>query len=482
VSDAWETVIGLEVHIELRTRTKMFCACPVTFGAPPNAAVCPVCLGLPGALPRANQEAVRYGVRLGLALGARVRTVSKFDRKNYFYPDLPKGYQISQYDAPLVEDGVVEVPTEDGGVRPVRVVRAHLEEDAGKLTHVDGRALVDFNRAGVPLVEVVSAPDLRSPAEARAYVEELRAIAEALGISDVRMEEGSLRVDANISLRPAGSSALGSRVEVKNLNSLRSLERALAYEAQRQAAVLAAGEKVRGETRGWDEDRGRTYPMREKEAEDDYRYFPEPDLPPLRLAPSLLEEEAAQLPELPKARRARYRDLGLRWEDAVLLASRLGSARFFDACVQAGATPREAAVWILGEGARIENQGGPALHEGKLTPQELVTLLARVAQGRITRTNAKVLFEELVREGGTVDDRMAREGLGVVEDPQALARAVEEVLAQQAKAVADVRAGKAKAMGALVGGVMRLTGGRVPAQRVQEEIQRRLKEMAASEP
>ncbi|MCL6595762.1 MAG: Asp-tRNA(Asn)/Glu-tRNA(Gln) amidotransferase subunit GatB [Firmicutes bacterium] len=473
-ASAYELVIGLEVHIELRTRTKMFCACPVTFGAPPNTAVCPVCLGLPGALPRPNAEAVRYGIRLGLALGATIRLRGTFARKNYFYPDLPKGYQISQYDQPLVEGGAIDVPTADGGVRRVRVVRAHLEEDAGKLLHGEGEARVDLNRAGVPLVEVVSAPDLRTPQEARAYVAELRAIAEALGISDVRMEEGSLRVDANVSVRRRGEEAYGTRVEVKNLNSLRSLERALAHEGERQAALLEAGEAVAGETRGWDEVRGVTYALRRKEGEDDYRYFPDPDLPPLVLAPDAVERERAALPELPAERRRRYAQVGLRAEDAALLASRLGAARYFDAAVAAGGRPREVAAWVLGEGARIENEGGPALEAGGLPPHQLVRLLERLERGDIARTAAKALFERLVREGGDVDERIAAEGLAAVDDPAALAAAVERVLDANPRAVADVLGGKEKAIGALVGGVMRALGGRARAAAVEAEIRRQL--------
>ena len=480
-TDRFETVIGLEVHIELSTCTKMFCGCPVTFGAEPNTMICPVCLGLPGALPVINEEAVRYAVRLGLALGADVRTFSKFDRKNYFYPDLPKGYQISQYEKPIVENGTLEIVSKDGRVRTVRIVRAHLEEDAGKLLHQEGEAYVDFNRAGVPLIEVVSAPDLRSPQEARAYVAELRAIAEALGISDVRMEEGSLRVDGNISIRPLGREDFGPRVEVKNVNSLRSLERALTYEAIRQREAYAEGQPLEGETRGWDEVRGRTYPMRSKEAENDYRYFPEPDLRPVQLAASIIEEERGRLPELPSDRRRRYEGLGLRVEEAQLLASRVGPAAYADAAIAKGLQPREVVAWILGEGARIENEGGPAIHAGRLPPEGLVRLAETVREGRIARTAAKELFERLVREGGDVDGRIEAEGLATITDRAALLDAVDHAITAQPKAAADVLGGKEKAIGALVGAAMRELSGRASAPEVTAALRERLARLAAEE-
>lgn len=473
-TDRFETVIGLEVHIELSTQTKMFCGCPVTFGAEPNTRICPVCLGLPGALPVINAEAVRYGIRLGLALGADVRTFSKFDRKNYFYPDLPKGYQITQYEQPIVEHGELDVVTDGSCVRHVEIIRAHLEEDAGKLLHQDGEAYVDFNRAGVPLIEVVSAPDLRSPQEARAYVAELRAIAEALGISDVRMEEGSLRVDGNVSIRPVGSTEFGPRVEVKNVNSLRSLERALTFEALRQREATLAGERVEGETRGWDEVRGRTYPMRSKEAENDYRYFPEPDLRPVVLAADIIEQERSTLPELPADRRRRYEGLGLRPEDALLLASRLGPAAYADEAIAAGLGPRDVVAWVLVEGARIENEGGPAIHMGQLPAKGLSRLVERLRDGSIARTAAKELFERLVRDGGDVDRRIADEGLAVISDAGALGEAIDHAIAAQPRAVSDVLAGKDKALGALLGAVMRELGGRASATEVTAALRARL--------
>src|SRR5512134_692896 len=347
----YESVIGLECHVELSTATKMFCGCRNEFGAPPNTNVCPVCLGHPGSLPVPNEKAIEYIVRIGLALDCRIAPHSVFHRKNYFYPDMPKNFQISQYDLPICVDGHLDIAV-DGATRRVGITRVHQEEDTGKTSHgsVSGRiheadsALVDYNRAGVPLVEVVSEPDIRTPEEAGAYLRELRATLEALGVSDVRMEEGSLRCDANISTRRAGEDVLGVKVEIKNLNSIRSLERALRFEEDRQRAALDAGEALVQETRHWDEDGGATSTLRSKEEAFDYRYFPEPDLPPLEPDPAWVEEIRSNLPELPAAKRARYvRELGLKPEPALLLADSAASAAFFEEALELGAEPRAAA-------------------------------------------------------------------------------------------------------------------------------------------
>jgi aspartyl-tRNA(Asn)/glutamyl-tRNA(Gln) amidotransferase subunit B len=469
-------VIGLEVHIELRTASKMFCACPNAFGREPNTAICPVCLGLPGALPVPNAEAVRLAVRFGAAVGAEVRP-GKFDRKNYFYPDLPKGYQISQFDLPICVGGTVHVPTADGGERPIRLVRAHLEEDAGKLFHSAHGVRVDYNRAGVPLLEVVSQPDLRSPEEARLYFEELRLLALRLGISDARMQEGSLRADANISLRPDENAPYGTRVEVKNLNSFRAVERAMQHEALRQARLLDEGMAIRAETRGWDEERGVTYALRDKEGSEDYRYFPDPDLPPLALEPAMAERERASLPELPHRVRQRLVAAGVRPEDARLLASRPAALTLVDAAHARGAPLQAAATWLLVDGARIENAGGAGPGECALTGEALAGLIDLAQRGAINAATARGLFERLWREGGDPATIVAAEGLASVSDPAVLREAAEKAIAAHPQAVADVRAGKAKAIGPLVGSVMRATGGRAPAA----EVERLIRELVGEE-
>ncbi len=453
----FETVIGLEVHIELQTESKMFCSCANRFGDPPNTNICPVCLGLPGALPRPNAAGIDAAIRMALALGCRVAKRSKFDRKNYFYPDLPKGYQISQLDEPIGADGQVEVPL--GG--SVRILRVQLEEDAGKLQHEAQGAVVDFNRAGVPLLEIVSAPDLRSPQEARAYWEEIRRIALALGISDARMEEGSVRADANISLRIAGSEELNPRVEIKNMNSFRFLERALAYETERQTGIYRQGGRVEQETRGWDDPRGVTFSQRSKEEAEDYRYFPEPDLLPFAIDPGHVEELRASLPELPARRRQRLVALGLQEEQVRLIAESGGRTAFFDGAMAAGGDPGEAAKWICGDLARLENDGRFDFGQPAFPAAELGELLGAVAKGELTGPGSKQVVQLLARRGGTVASAIAELGLGKIDDLEAVRAEVRQVLAEQPKAVADLAAGKQQVMGFLVGQVMRRTRGRV---------------------
>ena len=387
----YQAVIGLECHVELSTETKMFCGCRNEFGAPPNTNVCPVCLGHPGSLPVPNHEAIERIITIGLALGSEIAPHSLFHRKNYFYPDMPKNYQISQYDLPICVGGYLDVDLPDGTTSRVGITRVHMEEDTGKTTHVStsGRiheadaALVDFNRAGVPLVECVSEPDIRSPEEAGAYLRELRATLESLDVSDVRMEEGSLRCDANVSMRPAGTTGLGTKVEIKNMNSVRSLERALAYEISRQTKALEAGEPIVQETRHWNEDAGATASMRSKEEAFDYRYFPEPDIPAIEPTAAWVEELRAALPELPRARRWRYeRELGLKPEVArVLVADRTGSA-LLEETVALGADPAAAAHWITQDYAGLANKQGPDA-AGRVTPRHLADLVALIADGTI---------------------------------------------------------------------------------------------------
>jgi aspartyl-tRNA(Asn)/glutamyl-tRNA(Gln) amidotransferase subunit B len=453
----WETVIGLEVHCELATETKLFCGCPNDFGAEPNTYVCPVCLGLPGSLPVLNQRAVEFALRVGEALHCDVPDESIFHRKNYFYPDMPKNYQVSQYDEPVCGNGWLAV-----GDKRVGIERAHLEEDAGKTSHVGGgggrvhgadHSLVDYNRAGVPLLEIVSKPDLRSPEEARAYVTELRSVLEAIGVSDVKMEEGSLRVDANISLRPAGSEKLGTRTEIKNMNSLRSLARALEYEAERQAMVLEAGEAVLQETRHWDEEACRTHSLRSKEESHDYRYFPEPDLVPVMPSAEWRAQVRAAMPELPAARKARLMEAwGISDVDAGVLMGTPGLADYAEAAVAAGAggagggSGRDVTNWVTGDLLAHLKESGAAPSSLPLAPADLAELVKLVADGTLSRPLAKkVLGAALAGEaGGSPAAIVAERGLAQVSDEGALATAVQAVLAAHAAEVDRYRTGEDK--------------------------------------
>ena len=481
----YETVIGIEVHAQLRTDSKMFCACPT---APPeggtdepNTRVCPICMGLPGTLPVINRRAVELVMLTGLALNCHVETDAvRFERKNYFYPDLPKGYQISQYALPLTSNGrlVVPVPAEDGEVT-IGITRAHLEEDTARMQHAGrGYSVVDFNRAGVPLMEIVTEPDLRSPAQARAYGETLRELLRAIGASNADMEAGSMRIEGNVSVRPAGSLTFGTKVEVKNLNSFRSLERAMAFEVERHVAALEAGETLTQETRGWDEDAGRTIVQRSKEEANDYRYFPEPDLPPLRPSEAWVAELRARLPELPAQRRARYTDeLGLSPYDAGVLTSDVALADYFDEVVRAGAAPKVAANWMTGELSRLLNQhAADALRADRiaLRPAGLAELIGEVDAGRVSSTNAKAVLATAFESGESPRAIIEREGLGAVSDTGAIGAEIEAVLAEFPSQVAEYRSGKQQLFGFLVGQVMKRTAGRADARLVNEELRRRL--------
>ncbi len=482
MAGGYETVIGLECHVELATATKMFCGCRNEFGAPPNTNVCPVCLGLPGSLPVPNERAIEYILRIGLALGCEVAPRSFFHRKNYFYPDMPKNYQISQYDLPVCVRGHLDIEV-DGEVRRIGITRVHMEEDTGKTSHgsTSGRiheaeyALVDYNRAGVPLVEIVSEPDLRTPEEAGAYLRELRATLEALGVSDVRMEEGSLRCDANISTRRVGEEGYGVKVEIKNLNSIRSLERALRYERERQRAALEAGEALVQETRHFDEDRGTTHPLRSKEEAFDYRYFPEPDLPPLEPDRAFVEELRAGLPELPAAKRARYeRELGLRPEQAALLAGSIAQAAFFEEAVALGADPVAAANWITQDLAGMLNKARVELAEAKVTPRHVADVVRLVAEGTISATGAKQALEVAVETGEAIEAIVEARGLRQVTDVGALAAWIDEVIAENPGPVEQYRAGKQGVLGFLVGQVMKRSGGSADPRAVNELLRERL--------
>ncbi len=478
----YESVIGLECHVELSTATKMFCGCRNEFGAPPNTNVCPVCLGHPGSLPVPNEKAIEYIVRIGLALDCRVAPHSVFHRKNYFYPDMPKNFQISQYDLPICVDGHLDIAV-DGATRRVGITRVHQEEDTGKTSHgsVSGRiheadsALVDYNRAGVPLVEVVSEPDIRTPEEAGAYLRELRATLEALGVSDVRMEEGSLRCDANISTRHAGEDALGVKVEIKNLNSIRSLERALRFEEARQRAALEAGEPLVQETRHWDEDGGATSTLRSKEEAFDYRYFPEPDLPPLEPDTAWVEEIRASLPELPAAKRARYvRELGLKPEPALLLADSAATAAFFEETLALGAEPRAAANWITQDLAGLANKARVELADSRVTPAHVADLVRLVADGTISATGGKQILEVAFETGEPAEAIVEAHGLRQVTDTAALEAWVDDAIAENPGPVEQFKGGKEGILGFLVGQVMKKSGGSANPKVVNELLRARL--------
>jgi aspartyl-tRNA(Asn)/glutamyl-tRNA(Gln) amidotransferase subunit B len=479
----WETVIGLECHVELNTRTKMFCGCPNTFGAEPNTNVCPVCLGHPGSLPVPNAAAIASIVTIGLALGSTIAPRSLFHRKNYFYPDMPKNYQISQYDLPICVGGHLDVDLPDGTTSRVGITRVHMEEDTGKTTHgsASGRihdaesALVDYNRAGVPLVECVSEPDIRSAEEAGAYLRELRSTLEALDVSDVRMEEGSLRCDANISVRQAGSPALGTKVEIKNMNSVRSLERALRFEEDRQIAALEAGQPLVQETRHWDEDSGSTKSMRSKEEAFDYRYFPEPDIPPLAPEPAWIEELRAGLPELPRARRDRYaRDLGLKPEVAKVLVGDRGAVALFEAMIALGTPAPAAANWITQDVAGLANKAGVPLAEAPITARHVADLIALLEAEAISGAGAKQALEEGFETGDPIEEIVERRGLRQVSDTGALGAIVDEVLAEHPDEVATFRGGKESVIGFLVGQVMKRSGGSANPKLAQELLRERL--------
>jgi aspartyl-tRNA(Asn)/glutamyl-tRNA(Gln) amidotransferase subunit B len=465
---SYEAVIGLECHVQLATASKMFCGCPSDYaGAPPNSHVCPICLGMPGVLPVMNRKAIEFTLLTGLALQADIPEATKFDRKNYPYPDLVKGYQISQYDMPLVKGGFLEITVGAEHTRRIGLERVHLEEDTGKLTHAPGGSLIDFNRAGVPLMEMVSQPDLRTPAEARAYLQKLRAILRTLGVSGADMEKGQLRCDVNVSLRPVGAEQLGTKVEIKNLNSFRSVQRSLEFEILRQTEVLQRGERIQQETRGWVEDRAVTVTQRTKEEAHDYRYFPEPDLPPLFVERSWLAELQARLPELPDARAARYRALfGLGAYDAEQLSTDLSAASLFEETVAAGADAKKAANWIQNDVARLPENG-------LLNPLHLAELIALVDKGTVGSSSARQLLPEVQRTGKSPVALVEELGLAQVSDTSELEQAAREAIEANPAAVADYRAGKVTAINFLKGQVMKATRGKAnPA--VAEELLRKL--------
>ena len=471
----YEAVIGIECHVQLRTASKMFCGCSTDFQeAPPNSHTCPVCLAMPGVLPVINRLAVQHVLATGIAIGATTPTVTRWDRKNYFYPDLPKGYQISQYDLPLASGGSLTFETSEGMVT-IGITRAHLEEDTARLIHrVDeaGRqvSLVDFNRSGTALMEIVTDPVVKTAEQARRYAEELRLLLVTIGASDAAMESGQMRVEANVSLRPVGTLPFGTRVEVKNMNSFRSVERAIGFEIDRQTRALDADEALIQETRGWDDDRGVTYRMRIKESSDDYRYFPEPDLPPLRVDPAWLESIRAALPELPAARRERYvTDLGLASADATVIAGDPAAAAVFEGALAsvAGSVPaRKVANWVTGEYLRLAKGEAGALAVEHVVPAELGRLVRLVETGELSGTNAKEVFVLHAANGRPVAELVAAAGFKRISDQGALRTAAQAVIDANPAAVADVQAGKVQAIGFLTGQVMKQTRGQADAATV----------------
>lgn len=474
---AYEPVIGLEVHVELSTQSKMFCGCRNAFGAEPNTLVCPVCLGMPGTLPVINRRAVEFLCKAGLALGCTLAEHSKFDRKNYFYPDMPKNYQISQYDMPLTTGGTIRLPSG----KTVRLNRIHLEEDTGKNLHGGGRmagaeyTLIDYNRAGVPLMEIVSEPDITSPEEADEYLMQLKAVLLYLQVSDVKMHEGSLRCDANVSVRPAGSSGLGTKAEIKNMNSFRSVVLALRYEIERQTVALGNGERIVQETRNWDEVRGITYSTRSKEQAHDYRYFPDPDLVPLSLDRSMVQRWRTELPELPLDRRERFiAAYGLSPYDAALLTGERHTADFFEASVLESKEPKLTANWLLGDVRRSLERNNRTLETSALKPSGLAAVIAAVKNNAISSKAAKEVCDAMVTSGKDADAVIRERGLAQVSDRSEIERIVDEVVASNQESVASYKAGRSKAFEFLVGQVMKASRGRANIEVVRAALSNRL--------
>ncbi|GEN35616.1 Asp-tRNA(Asn)/Glu-tRNA(Gln) amidotransferase subunit GatB [Aneurinibacillus danicus] len=458
----FETVIGLEIHVELSTKSKIFCGCSTEFGAPPNTHTCPICLGHPGVLPVLNKRAVEYAMKAALALNCEIAEESVFDRKNYFYPDLPKAYQISQLDKAIGKNGRVDIEV-NGETKHIGITRIQLEEDAGKLMHAASgyASLVDYNRVGTPLLEIVSEPDLRSPEEARIFLEKLKAILQYCEISDLKMEEGSLRCDANISLRPVGQKEYGIRAELKNVNSFRNVQRGLEYEEVRQADILREGGEVVQETRRWDEAKGRTVSMRGKEEAHDYRYFPDPDLIKLKISREWVEEIRATIPELPDARRQRYMsEFGLPEYDAGVITMSKDISDFFDAAVQTGADAKSVANWLMGDLIGYLNANEKEMKDIQMTPESLGQMIKLIEKGTISNSIAKKVFKEMVESGKDPEKIVEEKGLVQISDEGAIKQMVDEVIAKNPQAVEDFKAGKEKAIGALVGQVMKASKGK----------------------
>ncbi|MBD2089974.1 Asp-tRNA(Asn)/Glu-tRNA(Gln) amidotransferase subunit GatB [Microcoleus sp. FACHB-1515] len=486
IKTQYEAIIGLETHCQLSTETKIFSDSSTAFGSDPNVNIDPVCMGLPGTLPVLNQKVLEYAVKAGLALNCQIAPYSKFDRKQYFYPDLPKNYQISQYDLPIAEHGWLEVEIEDADGKPVRkrigITRLHMEEDAGKLVHAGSErlsgsaySLVDYNRAGVPLVEIVSEPDMRSGAEAAEYARELRRIMRYLEVSDGNMQEGSLRCDVNISVRKVGADKFGTKVEIKNMNSFNAIERAINYEIDRQIEAIESGERIVQETRLWEEGSQRTISMRVKEGSSDYRYFPEPDLGPIEVTPAQLEEWRSQLPELPAQKRQRYEsELGLSPYDARVLTDDRTIAEYFEEAIAAGANPKPTANWIMGDISAYLNNERKSIREIGLTPQSLAELVKLIEDNTISNKIAKDLLPELLVNGGSAKELVERKGLVQISDTSAIEAAIDAVIAAHPDELEKYRAGKTKLLGFFVGQVMKQTGGRADPKLTNQLLAQKL--------
>lgn len=469
----WEIVMGLEVHTELATKTKIFCGCSTEFGGEPNTHVCEICSGMPGTLPLLNKRVVEFAIRTGVATNCTITQNNKFDRKNYFYPDLPKDYQISQLYLPICRNGYIEVNTKDGEKKKIGIHEIHMEEDAGKLIHdeFEDCTLVDYNRCGVPLLEIVSEPDFRSAEEVIDYLSKLRAILQYTGVSDCKMQEGSLRADVNLSVRPKGQAEFGTRTEMKNLNSFHAIERAIAYEAQRQIELIEDGEKVVQETRRWDDNKGYSYAMRSKEDAQDYKYFPEPDLPPIEISDGQIEEIKSTMPELPEEKRERYlNELGLPEYDTGIITGDIALVKFFESTLEKCDSPKDVANWIMGEVMKLLNDSATLTENNPLKPEALAAVINMVKSNKINRGTGKKVLEKVFTDGVDPEKYVEENNLAQVTDLSALRPIIEQVIAENEKSVSEYKAGKTQAMGYIMGQAMRALKGKAPAQEVQKII------------
>lgn len=467
----WEIVMGLEVHTELATKTKIFCGCSTEFGGEPNTHVCEICSGMPGTLPLLNKRVVEFAIRTGVATNCTITQNNKFDRKNYFYPDLPKAYQISQLYLPICRNGYIEVNTKDGEKKKIGIHEIHMEEDAGKLIHdeFEDCTLVDYNRCGVPLLEIVSEPDFRSAEEVIDYLSKLRAILQYTGVSDCKMQEGSLRADVNLSVRPKGQAEFGTRTEMKNLNSFHAIERAIAYEAQRQIELIEDGEKVVQETRRWDDNKGSSYAMRSKEDAQDYKYFPEPDLPPIEISDEQIEEIKSTMPELPEEKRERYlNELGLPEYDTGIITGDIALVKFFESTLEKCDSPKDVANWIMGEVMKLLNDSATLTENNPLKPEALAAVINMVKSNKINRGTGKKVLEKVFTDGVDPEKYVEENNLAQVTDLSALRPIIEQVIAENEKSVSEYKAGKTQAMGYIMGQAMRALKGKAPAQEVQK--------------